>query len=612
VVAVDAVELTTDRNQETDQLSVDAVSPTPFVRNPNRVRRGQLTPAGMMLSEGALAVLAAVPGWWARRAAGVGLRGACRDLRHALTAQPPIDLAALPRAQARTDLLDATAEQLGQAYVTALDPTVRAQAGRHYTPTELAAALWEQAQASAGGRVDGLVFDPACGAAALLLPPLRSWLRTRRLSRPDAVLAEVASAVAGCDLDEAAVWLGNVALASLLLPWWARLPPERRRPLPALLHVADGLQATDSRAAAVLMNPPYGRVRLNDHERCRWSHAVYGHANRYALFMAAGAAQLRTGGVLAALVPAGWLGGSYFQRLRAHLAAEAPLHRLSYVRERSDVFVTGVLQETVLASFVRGAAPREVRCDALALNRALHGHPRRVSIGLTSPPVRPDLPWPLPRDSSDLPLMRRAATLLARLSDYRWKVSTGPLVWNRVKGRISDRYRDGSVRILWAADLEGGRPRQARARDPHRWLALRPGEDRLLVLDRPAVLVQRTTAPEQPRRLLAAEFDASCLQKWGGRVVVENHVNVLTCIDPDSPLTARLLMALLASAAFDRLYRCLSGSVAVSAYELSAMPLPDRSALLSWASRGDARLADEIENYYRRTSRSCSGSGRGG
>lgn len=87
--------------------------------------------------------------------------------------------------------------------------------------------------------------------------------------------------------------------------------------------------------------------------------------------MAAGVAQLRPGGVLAALVPAGWLGGSYFQRLRAHLAAEAPLHRLTYVRERADVFSTGVLQETVLASFVRGTAPRE-----LGAARRRQGFPR--------------------------------------------------------------------------------------------------------------------------------------------------------------------------------------------------------------------------------------------
>jgi adenine-specific DNA-methyltransferase len=113
------------------------------------------------------------------------------------------------------------------------------------------------------------------------------------------------------------------------------------------------------------------------------------------------------------------------------------------------------------------------------------------------------------------------------------------------------------------------------------------------------VLVARTTAPEQPRRILAAELDTRCLEQWGGRVVVENHVNVLTCIDPESPLSAWLLMALLRSVAFDRLYRCLTGSVAVSAYEMSAMSLPDRSTLLGWAQLGEDTVAREVESYYR-------------
>lgn len=563
--------------------------------NPNRARRGRLAVANEELSADALSVLATVPGWWARRAASFGLSGASLDVRWALRADPPIDPAALSTARRRSDLLDATPEQFGEAYVTALDRTVRSHTGRHYTPASLAAALWDQTQAAAGGRIDGLVLDPACGAGALLLPPLRTWLSTCSETQPDLVLAGAVTAVTGRDLDAAAVWLGNVALAATLLPWWTEVPEDRRRPLPALLEVRDGLAEQDPPAAAVVMNPPYGRVRLDQEERIRWSHAVYGHANRYGLFMAGAASQIRRGGVLSALVPAGWLGGSYFQRLRSHLAVEAPLHRVAYVRERADVFSTGVLQETILATFVRGDQPRDVQCEVLTAN----GHATRIPIGLARPPVLPDRPWPLPRDASDVPLVRRAASLPARLADYGWKVSTGPLVWNRAKDRISARPRVRSVRIMWAADLDGGKPHCAPARDSQRWIQLRPGDEDTLVLDRSAVLVQRTTAPEQPRRLLPSGLDEARLAQWGGRVVVENHVNVLKNVGTESPLTARLLVALLHSEALDRLYRCITGSVAVSAYELAAMPLPDPNTLLAWADHDDTRLTQEIESYYR-------------
>jgi hypothetical protein len=119
------------------------------------------------------------------------------------------------------------------------------------------------------------------------------------------------------------------------------------------------------------MNPPYGRIRLDQEERARWSHAVYGHANRYGLFMAGAASQIRDGGVLSALVPAGWLGGSYFQRLRAHLAVEAPLHRVAYVRARA----CGRLLDWGSA----GNAPRHLRARRAGPGRQVRRRSRERS-----------------------------------------------------------------------------------------------------------------------------------------------------------------------------------------------------------------------------------------
>lgn len=83
-------------------MSVDVASLCP-----NRARRGCLALANDELSDGALSVLATVPGWWARRAAGFGLSGTYLDVRYALAAQPPID-PGLSTAVRRSDLLDAT------------------------------------------------------------------------------------------------------------------------------------------------------------------------------------------------------------------------------------------------------------------------------------------------------------------------------------------------------------------------------------------------------------------------------------------------------------------------------------------------------------------------
>ena len=59
-------------------------------------------------------------------------------------------------------------------------------------------------------------------------------------------------------------------------------------------------------------------------------------------------------------------------------------------------------------------------------------------------------------------------------------------------------------------------------------------------------------------------------------MIIENHLNIIRpkkgAVDPP-PL--RAMSALLNSEIVDQLFRCISGSVAVSAYELSALPLPD-------------------------------------
>jgi hypothetical protein len=56
--------------------------------------------------------------------------------------------------------------------------------------------------------------------------------------------------------------------------------------------------------------------------------------------------------------------------------------------------------------------------------------------------------------------------------------------------------------------------------------------------------------------------------------VVENHVNIVHPIVECPKISLEALTLILNSQAVDRVFRCLSGSVAVSATELHALPLP--------------------------------------
>lgn len=155
------------------------------------------------------------------------------------------------------------------------------------------------------------------------------------------------------------------------------------------------------------------------------------------------------------------------------------------------------------------------------------------------------------------------------------------------------------MRVVWAADIRGGQVITDASRDGMRFFALtRDSDHRVMVLNEPAILVQRTTAPEQSRRLVTAELTAATLGAHAGAVVVENHINVVRPRTPAPLVSPELLSKLLASRHLDRIMRCISGSVAVSAFEVESLPLPDAATLRAWDSLSDDELLAALDQAY--------------
>ncbi|RYY07955.1 MAG: SAM-dependent methyltransferase, partial [Alphaproteobacteria bacterium] len=175
-------------------------------------------------------------------------------------------------------------------------------------------------------------------------------------------------------------------------------------------------------------------------------------------------------------------------------------------------------------------------------------------------------------------LIAAAENQLSRLSDWGYGVSTGPLVWNRFKPQMRARAGRGLHPLIWAEAVtaDGSFIFRADRRNHAPFFKPEKGDDWLIV-NRSCVLVQRTTAKEQQRRLIAAELSQDFIDTHGG-VIVENHLNMVRAIGAPkvSPAT---VAAVLNSDTIDQVFRCISGSVAVSAFELAAIPLPPVSAM---------------------------------
>lgn len=489
------------------------------------------------------------------------------------------------------------ASLLGTLYTGTLPPEVRARLGVFYTPPAIVSHMLDMAEAAGVDWATARCLDPSAGGGAFVVGMIGRIRRALEGTAPAIVLRRIAARLTARDVDPFGAWLAQFA-AHLAVH---DLEQAAGRRLGTIVHAADSLVLTEplARYDLVASNVPFGRVRLSAEMRAAYARGTYGHANLYGLFLDAGLRQAADGGVVAYVMPTSMLSGLYFQSLRALLHAEAPPHRIGFLTARSGVF-DDALQEAMLATFRRGGANAQGTVDLLALDP--DGRVVATRAGPLALPADPAAPWIIPRSAALAPLAARLCGMQARLADYGYRVATGPLVWNRHKRQFRARGVRAALPVVWAeAVTQDGRfAWQLQRRGHAGWFIPDLPRDAWLLARRPCVLVQRTTAKEQGRRLVAAELPADFIARKGA-VVVENHLNMILPRDdavPSIPLP--VLAAVLNSATVDRAFRCISGSVAVSAFELAALPLPapDAMARIAALVAAGADPAAEIDAAY--------------
>jgi adenine-specific DNA-methyltransferase len=274
--------------------------------------------------------------------------------------------------------------------------------------------------------------------------------------------------------------------------------------------------------------------------------------------------------------------------------SEAPPCELTFVTERAGVF-DDALQETMLATYRKGHRTRTAMVSFLSIDEASHCDV--IPAGRFPLPSIGTAPWLLPRHPSHSRIAHRLGRMTYRLASYGYSVSTGPLVWNRHKPQFSLRPRVRALPVVWAEAVtsDGRFVWRAAKRNHAPWFVVKPGKDDWLIIDHTCILLQRTTAKEQDRRLIAAVMPESFVSQHGG-VIVENHLNMIRSRSAAPSVPPPVIAAILNSRAADTAFRCISGSVAVSAFELEALPLPSPAVMRRIAALLDRNAATaEIE-----------------
>lgn len=473
----------------------------------------------------------------------------------------------------------ATAEAiylLGCIYTSVLPADFRACHGVFYTPPEIVRRTLDMASAAGTNWRRARCLDPCAGGGAFIVEIIRRIRLALVGTDPALVLTQIGARVRGYDLDPFGAWLAQAAAHFAVHD----LEATTGRRLPEIVKVRDSLGIASEDCGAfdlVSSNVPFGRLTLPPERRAFYARSTYGHANLYGLFVDAGLHYATHNGVLAYVLPTSMLSGLYFQSLRALLAKEAPPYAVTFVTERSGVF-DDALQETMLATYRRGRRSRTGTVSFINIDRTPRAGSgdRAVTIaGRFSLPANPNAPWLLPRIPDQAALAAHLRGMKFRLASYGYRVSTGPLVWNRHKPQFRRKCEAGLLPVIWAEAVtsDGRFVWRAEKRDHAPWFACRPQRDDWLIVRQPCVILQRTTAKEQERRLIAAELPESFVARHGG-VVVENHLNMIRAASSHPAIRPAVIAAILNSRAADAAFRCISGSVAVSAFELEEMPLP--------------------------------------
>ena len=545
-------------------------------------------------------VLAAVRTYWKQgfptRNCGWRLLRLTGDVEFGALSAEAEDLAAgIGEAAAAVDALEA-GYMIGLLYTATMPDRLRTRLGAYYTPPALCGRLLDLATDAGVDWSSARVLDPACGGGAFLAPVALRMADSLPDQKPGAVLESIERRLVGFELDPFAAWLSKVFLDVALMD---RCRAAGRR-LRAAVRVCDSLERRTSEDGfdLVVGNPPYGRVRLSPSMREKFARSLFGHANLYGVFTDLALRLAREGGVVAYVTPTSFLSGEYFKALRGLLGREAPPVSIDFIGRRKGVFAD-VLQETLLAAYKRGGN----RCAGKVhfITPGSDGSMETVNGGRFKLPAKAEEPWLMPRSESQGALLESVGGLAHRLKDWGYTVSTGPLVWNRHKSGLRERRAKRRYPLVWAESVRPDGRFEFRAEKRNHKPYFEPGTDeQWVVTDYPCVLVQRTTAKEQCRRLIAAELPARFLEEHGA-VVVENHLNMVRPRNGTPEVAPAAVAALLNSDVADQVFRCINGSVAVSAYELAALPLPAAEGMgeiEALVARGAGR--DTIENAVAR------------
>lgn len=491
------------------------------------------------------------------------------------------------------DFLSAT-YWLSTAYAMHSSPTLRSELAMFFTPPSLTNGLLDDLTSQGVDFSRQTFIDPACGGAAFLAPiaiRMRDALKSKGLPSK-ALLVHIEKNLAGTDRNS-----GLCALSRHFLAMALHEEITASGYVPSFnVSTGDSLQTLsgeDAKYDVVVCNPPYRKITADELTKLevKFSDVLGAQPNLYGIFIALSVRLLKKDGTAALVTPTSFLSGKNFSRLRTYLVQKAYVAHIGMVSDRAGVFVD-VEQETALTVLrLRSDTGTQTEFVKVSVVSSA-GEYQDVGNCVIS---KQGEAWAIPRAPEDVEILNVASKSPFRIADYGYRIRVGTYVWNRDKrpryehiAQVRKAKALTAMPLIWSSNITPNGTLtfdgEAMSGDEHRFVDLGTRAHRSAVT-KPAVVLQRVTSNDQPRRLVAAPVPNSLYTDYGG-FVGENHIVVLEQSGPKPALTPTQMAKLLGSRQVERTFRCISGATNVSVFELEQLALPNPAKLRQELSLG--------------------------
>lgn len=343
-----------------------------------------------------------------------------------------------------------------------------------------------------------------------------------------------------------------------------------------------------------IINPPYRKLRSDSPERARLSTAGIETSNLYSAFVWLALELLQQDGELVAITPRSFMNGSYFRRFRQALAHDFAFRRIHVYDSRNAAFSgDDVLQENVIFHGVRGQSLTPIKvttshgpADSGFVERIIE--PSDLIHSADNEFVLHVVP-----DETEAQISQQMRGFPNTLADLSVSVSTGRVVGFRSKQHLHSEARLGDAPLIFPRHFADGFVSwpNSSGQKPNS-IAVSGPDDELLLPSGWYVLINRFSAKEEKRRVVAALYDPDRIVAEA--VAFDNKLNVLHRENAGLPEDlAKGLAVFLNSTAVDAYFRQFSGHTQVNAADLRALRFPEVEELERLGRRIDGSIPSQ-------------------